>query len=403
MTLTLGAVSACGSGSGSGPAAKGPITVGLFFPVTGKVATFGLRFLHGSETAIADINSHGGVLGRQLSEVDGDSGGDAVDAVPALRALLIHSPNFVVGPTSLEFSALQPIVDASKIPDLLVLPSSQYDTNADRLVWRIQVPDTTEGTAMALYAKQIGATKCVLMFENTESSQTYVKPITNAFTKAGGTIVANIQLVAHQTSYRSEIITAFANSPQCIFSQVDSQTAGTLFANLRQLGHLNIPFIGTDQFNDPVMAKAIGVADDSKWVTSIAGSSPQGASWQYFTQQYALKNGSDPPTTSAAENYDAVVIAALAMTLAGTSDSSVWNAKIKDVSNPPGTACYTYASCVALIKQGQKINYEGASGPMDFNQYNSVSNGFAIIKFGSDGSTLQTVATITAAQVSAGS
>jgi hypothetical protein len=64
--------------------------------------------------------------------------------------------------------------------------------------------------------------------------------------------------------------------------------------------------------------------------------------------------------------YDGVVFAALAMTAAKTT---VWINKVTYVSNPPGVKCYTYASCVRLLKPGKKINYEGASGPEDFNQY----------------------------------
>ena len=41
------------------------------------------------------------------------------------------------------------------------------------------------------------------------------------------------------------------------------------------------------------------------------------------------------------------------------------------VTNPPGTACYTYASCLTLLKAGTKINYEGASGNLDYNKYNN--------------------------------
>ena len=41
------------------------------------------------------------------------------------------------------------------------------------------------------------------------------------------------------------------------------------------------------------------------------------------------------------------------------------------VTNPPGTACYTYSSCLALLKAGKKINYEGASGDLDYNKYNN--------------------------------
>jgi hypothetical protein len=41
------------------------------------------------------------------------------------------------------------------------------------------------------------------------------------------------------------------------------------------------------------------------------------------------------------------------------------------VTNPPGTACFTYPTCLRLLKAGTKINYEGASGSLDYNKYNN--------------------------------
>src|SRR5260370_9293798 len=50
------------------------------------------------------------------------------------------------------------------------------------------------------------------------------------------------------------------------------------------------------------------------------------------------------------------------------------------VTNPPGTACFTYASCLALLKAGTKINYEGASGDLDYNQYNNTFGPYGAFK-----------------------
>ena len=55
------------------------------------------------------------------------------------------------------------------------------------------------------------------------------------------------------------------------------------------------------------------------------------------------------------------------MTYAKSTDPKVWVNDILKVSNPPGVQCYTYATCVTLLKAGKKINYQGASGTDDFN------------------------------------
>ena len=62
---------------------------------------------------------------------------------------------------------------------------------------------------------------------------------------------------------------------------------------------------------------------------------------------------------------------ALADDYAKTTNGTTVAHDMTKVTNPPGTACYTYASCLALIKAGTKINYEGASGDLDYNSYNN--------------------------------
>ena len=371
-------VASCG---GSSATAKGPIAVAELFPTTGKIATLGQFMLKGAQTAVKDVNSHGGVMGRNLVEYSADTAGDAADAVPAFRQLGTHSPAFMVGPTGLEFSAIQPLIDASKLPSFVIVGSPAYDTMNDPYSYRITPSDSVLGKAMAYYAIQKGLTQCSILFESGEASQSLVPAVTTPYLAHGGKILANIALTPNQTSYSSEIVKAFADSPQCIFVQVSPQTAGTLFAAARSLGHLNVPFIGSDQFNDINVAKAIGLADASKWATGMAGAAATGPANQYFLNAYKAAGNSEAPNDFAAAQYDAVILSALAMTDAGSADPAVWNQKMLDVSNPPGTVVNTYADGVALLKQGKKINYEGASGPVDFDTHHAVYNGFAVVQF----------------------
>ena len=44
---------------------------------------------------------------------------------------------------------------------------------------------------------------------------------------------------------------------------------------------------------------------------------------------------------------------------------------MKMVANPPGTPCYTYPTCLSLLKAGKKIDCEGVSGNLDRNQHNN--------------------------------
>jgi len=93
------------------------------------------------------------------------------------------------------------------------------------------------------------------------------------------------------------------------------------------------------------------------------------------------------------------------MTEAKTLDGKVWVDHILKVSNPPGTKCYYYSQCVTLLKNGTKINYEGASGPQDFDKYHNTYGDWDIVQYNADASATNTILHVGAdaiAKVSAG-
>lgn len=388
--LTL-AVAACGSASSTGPKV-GPVNLGELDPLSGMFAGVGHLFITGSELGVADINAHGGVLGQQVKQFSADDAGDAVDAVPAMRQLLTDNLTYMSGIISQEFGAIQPLVDSAKIVAFANIPSPQYDSLTDKYIFREIASDSLQGAAMAYYALQKGWTQCSVLFANDQASQGLVAPLVTAYTKHGGQIQDNEQIVPDASSYRTEIEKAFAKNPQCVFAQTDPTTTGTLFANLKELGHLNIPIIGSNEYENIDVAKAAGLPDFSQWATATVNASPGGQASDYFDSAYKTKFGA-AATGASAFTYDGVIIGALAMNIAKTTDPTIWANSVLSVSDPAGNQCYNYSGCVSLVKKGDRINYQGASGPMEFNSHHSVSSGFNIVKFDTSGNE-QTVFTI---------
>jgi len=243
-----------------------------------------------------------------------------------------------------------------------------------------------------------GYTRAAYIFDNSANTQGLVQPLTKSYQKQGGTVVANETIVPDQSSYSSEITAAFAKHPQVVFAAFDQQTATTVFADMRQLGDLNVPVVGEDVLGSPGYAKAMGQPQASKYLFTVSGASPGGAAYQHYLDDYAAVYHTKQILSSSYNMYDSVIISALAMTAAHSTDPSVWVSDIVKVSNPPGIMCDTYASCVALLKQGKKINYEGATGPEDFNAYHNTFSGFAVSGFDASDQLTQ-VAYVTPQQV----
>jgi branched-chain amino acid transport system substrate-binding protein len=83
----------------------------------------------------------------------------------------------------------------------------------------------------------------------------------------------------------------------------------------------------------------------------------------------------DPALTDfsyAPESYDAVVLIALAAEQGGATDGTTIRDNLQAVS-AGGTKCYTFAECKALLADGEDIDYDGVSGPIEFDSFGDPS------------------------------
>ena len=381
--VVLAACASSSSSSPSGGIASGPITYGVLSCFTGRLASLGQAMLQGAKVAESEINTAGGVLGHKVQLVTGDTSCDVADGVTATNQMLTKNVSGVIGPETQEINGVEPILDANHMVDEFQGGDTARDHQTDPFFFRDSPSDSQLGVAMALWGHQQGYTKAVMLFYSDPAAQTFLKPVSETFTKLGGTILKTIIVTPDQTTYVSQVREAIAAHPQVIFTQEDPPTAAVLFREFGQLGGGSIPWIGTDVTSGSDFLKAITYPVAHNVLTSIYGTSVTGtansAFISLFNQIFPSQKAAGP-LANANYAYDAVISLALADDYAKTTDGTTVAHDMSKVTNPPGTACYTYASCLALIKAGTRINYEGASGDLDYNQYNNTFGPYGAFK-----------------------
>ena len=374
-------LAACGSSTTTtSHLPTGPVTMGVLSCFTGSLSSLGAAMLQGSQVAQKAINDGGGILGQQLVLQHADTQCDEADGAVAARSLLSNGNVVgIIGPETQEIAAVTPIVTAAKITTQFQGGSTLFDRNTNPYLWRDSPSDSQLGVAMALYAYNKGYRKADLIFYSDIAAQTFPPPITATFTKLGGTVVKSYTIAPAQTSYLTTVQQVIADSPDVIFTQTDAPTAAVLFSNFKKLDNLAIPFVGTDVTGGSDYLKAIGNQVAHDHLISVYGTSVSGAATDEFNKVFAqvVPGANQQPLANANYAYDSVISQALAIDKANSIAGPDINAAMTSVTNPPGTQCYTYASCLALIKAGTKINFEGASGPLDYNQYHNVFGPYA--------------------------
>ena len=379
LATVLGSGVAIGADATAG-ATSGTVSYGVLSCFTGPLASLGQGIYQGAQIAQAQVNAAGGVLGKKLLIPQGDTGCDPVEGKTALLKLLSGGGIAgIIGPTTQEINAVEPVLKANTIIDEFQGGDTTRDTQTDPYLFRDSPSDSQLGVAMATYAHIKGYKTADLLFYSDAAAQTIVAPVKKTWIKLGGKVINIYNVQADQSSYTNTVAQVIADKPNVIFSQTDAPTVAVLETEFKQLGS-TIPWIGTDVTTSSDYIKAFGAANAHAQLTSVMGTSLTGQADGFFLAGFKKMFPSQAaagPLSGSNYAYDAVITLALADTFAKTTKGSVVSKDMTMVTNPPGTKCYSYKSCVALLKANKKINYEGASGSIDFNKYHNTFGPYA--------------------------
>src|SRR5215510_3075855 len=89
--MVLGALALAGLLHGAAqaqPAQGEPYRIGIILPMTGSTADYGADFTRGAQLAEEEINAAGGINGRPIRLVNGDSKNSPRDGVAEFRRLV---------------------------------------------------------------------------------------------------------------------------------------------------------------------------------------------------------------------------------------------------------------------------------------------------------------------------
>ena len=393
LGLTLGAVVWTGPTYAS--ARGGTTTVGVLYAFTGANAQNGAVGTAGCETGVAVVNAAGGVLGNQLQCKNGDTKSDLADAVPAANQLLAStSPAFVIGPSD-EAPATVPIVAGLKVPNFATVGDPKFDKESNAFFYRITPSDALQGQAIGYWAPTHGFKKSAAVFTNDLGAQTSVPPLRAEYKKLGGKLVADITIAPGHSSYRTEVKKLIDSHPDAVFTEMDPATAATFLTEMVQLGNGKLPTIITTQRGAQTdwLSTISRVLGKSRFTKSVKFIAPyvqfKGPGYALY-KKTLLTLGSkikDPAQYAvhpyAIADFDAIMVASLAMTEAKSTKGSDFNKYIVDVTKPKAGAVVvrTYAAGVKALAAGKKIQYVGAGGSLVFNKYHSAPSAFAYFRY----------------------
>ena len=374
------AVLAAGVAMTAGPAMAQNVKVGALFGMTGPIANFMPPIVDAAEMAVNEVNAGGGLLdGREMEMVIADTQGVAQGSVDAATKLVnIDNVPIVVGAltSGAAIAAANSVTIPNGVPQLSPTATSpEYSTlNDNDFAFRIVPSDDFQGRVLAKLLMDQGFERVALSFVNNDYGVGIAGSFREAFTAAGGTITSDQIHEPNKNSYRSELASLSDGDPQGLVLIAFAGESGiTIVRQALENGFFE-QFIGTDGMRDNLLIEQIGAENLESIFFTSPTSPPETSAGAKFEELYSAAYETTDDKFFIAQTYDAMMLAALAIEKAGSTDRTAVRDALREVASPPGEVIEPgeWAKAKELIAAGQDIDYVGASGPHDFDEMGDV-------------------------------
>lgn len=362
------------------------VKIGMLTALTGSLAPYGPPIQHGAELAVAQINEAGGVLGKELVLVVRDSGSaNTVGRDAAAKLVEIDGVPALIGALS---SGVTIAISSVTIPGQVVLisPASTSaaitDLEDNDYVFRTVITDAFQGLVQADLAIELGYKTVSVIYVNNAYGKGLALGFKKDFEKEGGNVLAMVPYEEAKPSYRSEVEQVISGKPDAVNVIAYPVDGNKLLVEAIELG-----YEGEFLFCDGMKGEAVASGPASKYIEGSFGTSAGPAEKAIVEQFTADFNERFEPTTVPynREAYDAVVLIALAISKVGPSFFEMSRAEqgqairdnLRPVANAPGEKV-TYGDlekAFGLLTEGEEINYQGVSAPIEFDENGDTNAG----------------------------
>ncbi len=326
--------------------------------LTGPVAYFGKDTENGARMAIEALNARGVTIGGKkvtFQLVAEDDAADPKQATSVAQKLVDAKVNGVIGhQTSGTTIPASKIYHTAGIPQISHSSTSPKYTQQDfNTAFRVIANDVQLGQALGRYATgAMKAKRVAVVDDRTAYGQGLATEFSRSLQKAGGSVVAREFTNDKATDFSAIVTRIRATKPDLVFFGGMNATAGPMLRQMKQLG-MNVRMMGGDGIcSDEIFKLSGGTMTDGQVVCAEAGG-VQGdakAGMDKFRADYKKRFGIDVQI-NAPYAYDATMAMAEAMVKAGSA------------------APAKYLPVLA------KIQYQGVTGPIAFDQRGDIRDG----------------------------
>jgi branched-chain amino acid transport system substrate-binding protein len=363
----------------------GKLVVGTVLPQTGSLAFLGPPEFAGVDLAVEQINDAGGVNGQKVKVLVGDSGDTTTNiASQTVDRQLSQDADVIIGAASsaVSLTIIDKITSAGVLQISPANTSPELSTYPDNgLYARTAPPDTFQGQVLGDLVASDGATTISMLALDDAYGTGLADNVEKAFTAAGGTVASKQIYDPQAKSFEAEVGEAKAANPEAIVLIGFEESSKIIQEMIKQgVGPADVPLY----LVDGNLSNSLYADLPSGVMQGTKGTLPGAEASGDFQDQLLKVNPDLKDFSYGPEAYDAVTIAALAAVAAGNDSGEAIAQNLTEVTSG-GEKCAAYQECLDLLNDGQDIDYDGQSGPIEMNDVGDPGQAvMGIYEYGAD-------------------
>jgi len=346
------------------------LRLGVLTPLTGAGSADGPRMLAAMQAVANEINASGGLLGRQIEFIieDDQTNPDAavkaarklidVDRVPVIMGTWASAVTTAVAPLCWESKTF--LTTVSGADTITKLPHQGY-------LIRTQPNNFLQATSHAKFLLGLGVKRVFALSIQAPFTQPTHDRLAEVLKQGGAEMVGFAIYDKDKTSYRSEVDQALKTKPDMLYLNGYAPDETVVLKDLYKAGYEGGKFAQSYAITQKVLESLPQEVTEGIYTVQPSADidSPAFAA-------AAKRLGIGEPDSYQCQATDWISLVSLTIAKAKTATGTALRDNVRAISQGNGTKVYTAVEGLAALAKGGEINYEGASGPCDFNEIGDI-------------------------------
>ena len=317
------------------------IKIGLVASQNGDLRPWGADSIKGVQLAEAEINAAGGINGKKVQILIGDSASNAEGGKTAAEKLLADGCVGLLGEVASGITIQMANVAFEKNVPLVAIGATKTDlTEKGNNIFRVCYTDDFQGPVMARFAyEDLGLRNMGIL---TDNKQPYSKGLSDSFRKEfekmGGKIVDEQFYETGQTQFTGQLTNMKAKNPEGIFMSGYFVEVGPMARQIREVGMKDAKLLGGDGWDSTELTSGGGTAIVGGYFCNHYNNQEPREEVQGFLTKWKAKYGGEPGTTMGALGYDAAMLMFDALKRTTELNSEALTAAIEETTDFKGVS-----------------------------------------------------------------